>query len=219
MILSRVINTIAPNCCVICNKEGTIACIDCWRDHVQVRTPACFWCNKLGEYGKTCPNCYAKTKLSGATIAYRMHEYAQELIYELKYEHNKASAVFLASQIHTFYVPKGIDVVSFVPSVGVSQRRRGYNQAQLLAQAVARKLELPCKPTLLRTKHIDQIGLNRSHRIKAVQGNFLCRGNVVDKSILLIDDVITTGSTVSECAKVLKNSGAKKVWAMAVAKK
>ncbi|MDO4815326.1 MAG: ComF family protein [Bacillota bacterium] len=115
-----------------------------------------------------------------------------------------------------------IDVISWVPLSRKRLRKRGYNQAQLLAETVSDKLDIPCVPTL--KKIVDnpaQSGTKSSDaRKKNVKGVY-AYDSAIDlngKSVLLIDDVVTTGATLSECAKTLKDAGAIYIYCATVAR-
>ncbi len=148
-----------------------------------------------------------------------MSGYMQELIYQLKYYGSRDTARFLSHHITINSLPTKIDTITYVPATGKSLRRRGYNQAQILAREVSKHTKIPLQPILLRLHHTDQIGLGRIQRFESVKGNFIPRRNITGKNVLIVDDVITTGATLNECAKVLKASGAKSIWGLAVAKK
>ena len=219
-LLESLIQIIAPSSCSICNKEGNLLCRECVKEHIPARKPACFWCNALTPKGQTCNRCRGKTSLAGATIPFRYDDIIRNQIYTLKYDGNREVARLFAQYLSESIIPDKFDVVSFVPTTGTSQRKRGYNQAQCIAMEVSRITGLRLVNTLLRKSHIDQIGLNRAQRLSAVEDNFLPTShNISGKKILLVDDVITTGATIDECAKTLKQSGAKHVWALAIAKK
>ncbi len=219
MILSSIINIISPPKCLVCNKEGKVMCSECWQNTTALRKSACFLCNKLNDDGKTCSNCRRKSYLLGATIPYRLQDIVKESIYQLKYYSNVDMAKFLAEQIADFVPQIHFDCICFVPSTGKTQRKRGYNQSKLIAKQVSKVLHIPISQKLIRISHVDQIGLDRQQRFAVVADNFILQRACTNQNILLIDDVITTGATVNECTKVLKNAGAKKVWVLAVAKK
>lgn len=219
-LLESLIQVIAPSSCKICNTEGSLLCDTCFVSHVPTRKPACFWCNSLTNNGKTCTRCRRKVSLTGAIIPFRYDDVIRELIYALKYDGNREVARLFSTHLSSGIPSISFDIVSFVPTTGTSQRKRGYNQAQLIAREVSRITQLPLTNTLLRREHIDQIGLNRAQRLDAVKNNFIATSHNFDNQrILLIDDVITTGATIDECANTLKRSGAKQVWALAIAKK
>lgn len=217
--IEKVVNLISPYECMICGKQDHLVCEKCWQENVDTRVTTCFWCNSLSSGGRTCQKCRVKTSLSGAIVPYRFNGLVKECIYELKYYSNREMAKLLAN-----YVAQSVDVtqfdrISFVPAIGKHQRKRGYNQAQLLAKAISSKCSIPLVTTLARIEHVDQIGLNRSQRLDTIKNNFIPIGSYSDKSILLVDDVVTTGATLNECAKTLKEAGARRVWAVTVAKK
>lgn len=219
MIIEKLVSIISQNECLVCNRPGELVCQECWQNQFVMRQPACFMCNALSPNGQTCQLCRRKSCLNGVITNFRMSGYMKELIYQLKYYGHRETAIFLSQHISPNLANLKIDLVTYVPATGKSQRRRGYNQAQILAKEVAKSMNLPLQSTLLRLRHTDQIGLGRSQRFDSVKGNFLSRGNQIGKNILIIDDVITTGATLNECAKILKASGAKKIWGLAVAKK
>ncbi len=219
-LVESLIQIIAPSSCKVCNREGSVLCTDCMATHIPIRKPACFWCNSLTTRGQTCARCKLKTSLAGASIPFRYQETVRDLIYALKYDGNREVARIFASYLSTCVDTTKFDMVSFVPTTGASQRKRGYNQAQLIAAEISSITGLRLTNTLLRTKHIDQIGLNRAQRLAAVKNIFTTTSHTVEnKKILLVDDVITTGATIDECAAVLKQAGATQVWGLAIAKK
>lgn len=115
-----------------------------------------------------------------------------------------------------------IDVISWVPLSRKRLRKRGYNQAQLLAEVISDKLNIPCTATL--KKIVDnpaQSGTKSSgERQKNVKGVYALGSNtdLTEKAVLLIDDVVTTGATLSECAKTLKDAGALYIYCATIAR-
>lgn len=108
-----------------------------------------------------------------------------------------------------------IDLVTYIPMTAADQRARGYNQGELLARDLAKRLSLPLVPTLRKCYQTQpQKHLNAVERTGNVLGVFdVCQGAAIaDKTVLLVDDVITTGATVDECTKMLKLYGAKRVF-------
>jgi len=116
---------------------------------------------------------------------------------------------------------RGVDVIVPVPLHRRRRRERGYDQARVLAREIGRMTGLPVAPGLLRkTRNIvPQTSLERDDRRANVRGAYAAPrpGMVRGRVILLVDDVFTTGSTIGECAAVLKRSGAKAVRALTVA--
>lgn len=112
------------------------------------------------------------------------------------------------------------DAVVPVPMHRAKVRRRGYNQAELLARALARRIGVRCEPALLtKTRDLDaQSKLARDARATNVRGAFLASARVASRRILLVDDVCTTGATIRACASELGHAGAARVAAAVVAK-
>ena len=105
--------------------------------------------------------------------------------------------------------PVGADLVTFVPMHPRRRRRRGYNQAELLARGLAARMDLPCEAVLRRTRNArQQARLNRRQRLENLKGGFACDGTVAGRRVLLVDDVCTTGATLRVCAQALRAKGA-----------
>ncbi|MDP4038443.1 MAG: ComF family protein [bacterium] len=218
-MLQKIINLIVDKKCLICGLSGEMICEYCDRKIFTNRVQVCFLCNKLAGNGKTCTACKRKSKLSGVTIGYRLDGEIKKLIYQLKYFGRRDIARLLAKKLVEKIDVSSFDLITFVPSDGKRLRQRGYNQAKILARGIAGQTDLPLKETLLRVKHTPQVGAGRAKRLKLVENNFIPCAKVKNLKILIVDDVLTTGATINECAKVLKNEGAKNIWGLVVAKK
>lgn len=150
----------------------------------------------------------------------------KELIHRFKFKGQRSLAIPLSELLLAFAtthrLTEGIDVVVPVPLHPVRQRERGFNQSLLLSQRCAQPFRRPLLPrALLRTKPTaSQTQLPRAERLTNVRGAFRCPRprQVEEQRILLIDDVLTTGATVSECARTLKEAGATKVTACTLAR-
>jgi ComF family protein len=157
----------------------------------------------------------------------------RKALHELKYSGETRLAVPLGEAIARRWrqVAAGGDVLVPVPIHAERARRRGYDQAELIARAAARSLDLPCAPILQRTRAtIAQFDLDRRTRATNVHGAFQLRGRppmvhpaapakpLADRWVVLVDDVVTTGSTLSSCAMALLAGGAIGVSAITVAR-
>ncbi len=220
-MLQKIIEIIAPADCVACSVPGMSLCTECAQAKLVRKVSSCVFCNRLTPGGKTCNTCARKTALRGAYILWRYEDYAKELVRKLKYANDRSTAKVLAGYLAKAFDLSDYEVITAVASDGSSLRSRGYNQSELLAKSLAKRTGLPYSPALLRIKHEKQVRLNRTQRLKAVGGNFVCfkPAAAAGKRVLIVDDVITTGATMNECARVLKEAGAKTVWGLAVAKK
>ena len=98
---------------------------------------------------------------------------------------------------------------------------RGFNQSELLARYLSKRLDLPgCDALVRRLNTMNQVGLQREKRLSNLDGAFDCSDKeyILGKNIILVDDVVTTGATLNECAKVLKQFGAKKIVGVVLAR-
>lgn len=150
------------------------------------------------------------------------------LIHLLKYERvTPVSAPLgrmLAHAIGELVDGKAAPLVVPVPLHKTRRRSRGFNQSVLIAHAAVRqlpqRLEVLNGALVRQRDTISQVGLSREERIENVRDAFRVAqpSRVNGRDILLVDDVMTTGTTLSECARVLKQAGAKRVWAATVAR-
>ncbi|MEN8253075.1 MAG: ComF family protein [Patescibacteria group bacterium] len=215
-----------PKFCVSCDKMGSFLCKKCFL--------------KVKPYKqKTClPNRQVKLDLekSYLDMVYAAAFYEKPistLIHELKYKSVKDIGITCARMMkYLLNIPKA-DLISYVPLHKKRLRERGFNQAEVIAQELSKLTNIPYQKLLIRTKHNKpQSNISsREKRLSRMQDAFsplhsverdssprLARTRRVrPKSVILIDDVCTTGTTLNECAKILKVNGVKKVIGLVVA--
>jgi competence protein ComFC len=218
--LLRLINLIAPHECLKCGNEGKLICDNCLTSAVIAKAATCYRCNRLSSYGRTCAVCRRTSSVSGVTVASYYDGVVKELIQKIKFG-GAGDAAGLAARLLSPLLDAGqYDRVTAVPTTNRRYRQRGYNQAELIARAVATNLHLPYSNLLFRSGTVRQLGAVRQQRLRQLQGSFgvTSRSRIAGKRILLIDDVITTGATMTECAGALKAAGATRVWGAVLAK-
>jgi ComF family protein len=147
----------------------------------------------------------------------------RQALHHLKYRRDLGLGDALARSMQFFVTGLhwDLDMVIPVPLSRQRLRERGYNQISLVAYPLAMQLGQKYSPkSLLRVKHThSQVGLSREERIKNVSGAFAAdRAIVAGRSILLMDDVSTTGSTIVAASEALKAAGADKVYALTLAR-
>lgn len=217
---------IFPVHCVACRKEGEWFCTDCVQKiklNEKQFCPVC-WQESLG--GRTCISCAKKSSLDGllVTASYDRNPKLAQAVKTLKYKFSKNLAGNLAKiLISTMRKNNFSDKCVFVP-VPLHKKRerwRGFNQAGLLVQAIAKEIDFPVENLLLRVRNTpQQAKLNRQDRLKNIDSAFALHKDYSpkNKTIILVDDVSSTGATLTECAKVLKKNGAKEVWGLVLAR-
>ncbi len=153
----------------------------------------------------------------------------RELIHLLKYEQVETAASLLgrmlAEAIEKLNIAADRVLVLPVPLHRSKRRQRGFNQAELIARAAMKRcafegLEFTAG-VLERTRStVSQIGLTRAQRAENIRGAFRMQhlNRIKGRDVLLVDDVLTTGTTANECARVLRRAGAERVWVATVAR-
>ncbi len=152
------------------------------------------------------------------------NRFIKEMVYDFKFNGKsylyKPLAQIMVDSITELNLNQGIDYIYFVPSHIRKEAIRGYNQSELLAKYISGELDLELsKNNLIKYRHTkEQNKLNRSGRVSNLKDSFKIKRSeeIRGKSILLVDDIVTTGSTFIECAKVLKESGAKEITVLAL---
>ena len=217
--LEKVIALVAPHRCVKCGATGELLCGACLDELKIASRPACFACNKFSAFGRTCPTCRRKFALDGVTVGTYYDEPVREFIARVKYERSGSQIKLGTKLITAKLYEEDFDLVTWVPAAPTRARQRGYNQAELLAKSLARELRLPCARLLYRFNIGSQVGQSRTSRLKRVRNQFYSsQKELKGKRVLIVDDVLTTGATLGECARELKKAGAKNVWGATLAK-
>ena len=141
-------------------------------------------------------------------------------LHRLKFQEERALARPLGTLMAEAASSLGedFDGVTWVPMSPQKLRRRGYNQSELLAKAVAKELGLPAWDLLEQVRETDtQHSLTRAQRADNVRGAYRAKGATLGKRVLLVDDIVTTGATLRACAQGLYGAGAQKVCAVCAA--
>lgn len=213
-----------PRSCVLCGIKGVEnsgICPSClsW---LPVATTPCPQCGRSATAGRTCGTCQKNPPSFDEVVSGALFKTpVDHLVREFKF----SGKLYLTPILSTL-VLRNLDIEADRPDLIVPVplhasriRERGYNQSAELARYLSRTLEIPCinyavnriRPTLPQTK------LGEKQRRKNVRGAFALNQGVRKKHVVIVDDVMTTGSTVNEIARVLKRGGATKVsvWVIA----
>lgn len=223
MLVRGLISILAPRTCYGCNRPGTSLCLECLKRYVEPRQPHCFECQWGWRLGTTCLSCAPDVSLVGTVVATRYTGLVRTLMRRLKQSPDVRIAELFGKLLarRIMHIPVRPTLITFMPTSPGRYRERGYNPAELIARTVARELVLPCRPTLLRLTTKHQMGLDRMDRRSQIAGAFVMRGgaHVRGETIVIIDDVMTTGASLNEAARELTESGANWVWGAAVARR
>jgi ComF family protein len=212
-----------PLRCAGCGRAKQTWCHDCDRSLRRLTGHLCTQCGIPLQTRSVCRSC---SKNSLPLIARSYARYERPLIraiLQLKYRPNAKLASVMANWLVGLYSREKwkVDLVVPVPLGRDRLYQRGYNQAGLIAFALAKMLDLSYSDKALQrireTK--SQVGLDSTARMQNVRGAFQADGTIVNgKTILIVDDLFTTGATLSACALSLLESGANKVYGLTVSR-
>ena len=212
-----------PIYCAGCGREGGIICRYCADDLKQLSPPYCRVCAAPGVDG-VCRWCLEYPRgFESLRSPYRFEGPVREAIHALKYRGVRAASETLG-ELMTQHLKRNAvrnDTLVPVPLHPSRLRNRGYNQSALLARHVGRNLDLPVREdVLVRVRNAPpQVETRtRDERRTNVGGNFACDVDLSGLTVLLLDDIATTGSTLSECASALREAGASRVYALTLAR-
>ncbi|MDP3941311.1 MAG: ComF family protein [bacterium] len=220
-----------PKKCVNCGKFGDFVCPDCFI-YISFDVPLiCLVCNRQTYTGLTHDRCRGRYIIDGAFSSVVFGKVAKKLVYRLKYKPFLSSlCVFMVDLFYESLIQKEAfarvyddqSLLVPIPLHKTKYRQRGYNQAELLAKGLSVKLGVPVVSTLERVKKTQsQVSLDRKMRRENIAGAFVIAekaGEILrKKTIFLVDDVLTSGATLSEAASVLKRGGAGKVYGLTLA--
>ena len=219
--LSALIDLFYPQRCAGCEKRSRdLLCRTCFEALPEIWRPVCGRCGLPTAFETfVCEECKSVDfGFEGARAPLRYEGVGKEIVHALKYKGYTRLVDRLAAPLMVGALDgdRRFDAVVPVPLHRSRLRRRGFNQAELLARGVARKINAPVSDTLQVVRRTrDQVDLSASERRKNVAGAFSARTRVRGR-ILLIDDVFTTGATMNSCAEGLVRAGAKEVFALSL---
>jgi competence protein ComFC len=198
--------------------------------------PYCASCQRLGTF--LCGNCYDELEFRSIPVQLKLTEQhiasiivsvaysgpAPKLLYLMKYKSVKDVAVFFGQFLYdTTFFPE-VEVITSVPIHKKRQQERGFNQSEVMAKEFAKLAKIPYLPLLLKLKHTPPQAKTKTknHRLHNLDQAFTINPQVkhlkrLPQSVLILDDVCTTGTTLNQCAAVLKKLGVQDVYGLVVA--
>ncbi len=220
-----------PKFCLNCGVEGKYLCEDCLSIIDILESQFCPGCQKRVVDGKTCPSCKKFTKLDGLYFATSyQNKVIKKITENFKYDpfikEIKESLSVLITTHFQLCGKKELDFSDFylipVPLEIKRLKWRGFNQSEEIGKELIKFLKIPLLNDVLykMKKTLPQIELSAENRKENIKDAFLVKnkGRILGKKVLLIDDVYTTGATMNECARILREAGAREVWGVTVAR-
>ncbi|HVY67921.1 MAG TPA: ComF family protein [Patescibacteria group bacterium] len=227
-----VLDTLFPMTCLGCGREGSFLCSDCSALLPRVEYQRCIACQKPTPFGLTHPGCLSPQGADGLISCLDYHDPAvSKIIIRGKYYFlpgvyallGRLLAEYLKANYAGLLAGPSAFVLVPIPLAPARRRWRGFNQAEILCEALAAELSLPvCRALVRHRRTRTQKDLKREQRLANMAGAFSINHNlkpeILNRNLLLVDDVTTTGATLLEAAKVLKRNGAGQVFCLTVAR-
>lgn len=232
-VAKSLVNLLFPLHCASCKSpldpmDDAGVCEVCKRSIRRTPKPYCRSCGRTTDSAKDlCPDCARMHPYFDKAYSACLYEgVLKELVQQFKYRNKISLGASLAGLMIDFVnenrdVCDGIDIITFVPLERSRLRERTFNQSKVLAFNLARAFGIPLTDTLVKSKSTSrQNELPREKRLVNLKGAFQVKDgpDFEGKRILLVDDVMTTGATLSECAKVLSERGAALVRCLTLAR-
>lgn len=224
-IRGMALDLLFPRWCVGCGREGDFICSSCLKSLPRVVPPICPKCGMPQSHTNLCPTCLSwQAEIDGIRAPFRFDGVVRQAIHQLKYRNLRALAGLLARLLNDYLLANPIpgEVLIPVPLHPKRLRERGYNQSQLLARELGRLAGLPVADDCLFRQYYSLPQARTSsvaERRGNVAGAFACRHRRLEgNSVILIDDVATSGATLDACARALKQAGVASVWGLVLAR-
>jgi ComF family protein len=231
IFMNNFVDFFLPKFCLGCGGEGEFICKDCLKK-IKSAELCCPVCNKVNFSGQFCKKHQKGFAFQKLLFVSRFSGLSKEMVHAFKYQGIKDLSFVMAklmAQVLKKEIKKDDDLILVaVPLFFLKRLQRGFNQSEILAQKIGEILNLDYQKLVLRQRPTaSQTGFKKSERQKNMKDAFCLSqlGQVADlsgKTIVLVDDVYTTGSTINEVAKILKKKPAsrraKAIWALTFAK-
>lgn len=205
-----------PRQCAGCGVFDEDLCASCVTKF-ELSLFSCIFCGRENNDGRTCARCKNYFFLDGLCSSASYHDpLTQKIITAFKYRNHRAIAISLA-ELMRGSVPPGDNLLA-LPLAAARLRARGYNQAELLARELGKLTSLPLmnQSLFLKIRATPQQAKakSREKRFEQIKNAFALTDSsvIASKRVILVDDVATSGATLNEAARVLKNGGAFSVW-------
>ena len=209
--------------CLLCAASNArdILCETCASELARLEEPRCPRCAIPTEHGEVCGRCLTSPPHFDATLAaYRYDFPLDKLVQSFKYGQRLALGVYFGQQLAALGKRIVADLIIPLPLHPERLRARGFNQALEIARPVGKALSLPIDATSCRRMRNTpaQTRLAWRDRAKNVRGAFHCSSDFTGRRVILVDDVMTTGASLDECARTLKLHGAAEITLLVVAR-
>jgi ComF family protein len=221
MLPSFIVDFFFPLNCLGCDVEKTLLCESCLNTIPLSPIQRCPGCSIPSQNGVCCPRCALNWSLDGLYVmsVYSKESLLQTAIQFMKYKNGQSLCTRFGEWLSGSDLKFSKFMISPVPLHTSREKTRGYNQSFLIAHSLSRYTNAPLQKLLTRARSTPpQAQLSRKNRLTNLANAFEVTTMPSSSPILLIDDVCSTGATLNECARVLKENGASNVWGLVLAR-
>ena len=221
-VIKSTIAAIFPKFCVSCKNPGSLLCEQCLHKVQFIYDQCCPVCQHPSIGGLTHPRCKSPWGMDGLVSITYYRGPVRTLIRQLKYAGATVTSELIEQLIAEYQKHETITlppaIVTPIPLDRQTLKNRGFNQSEAVAHILSQQLGYPCVSNILQRQHklISQTKLSKDERRQNMQGAFSLIPDtsqaIKDCTIIVVDDVFTTGATLREPTKVLKRAGAAKVY-------
>ena len=223
LMLKYIVDFFFPKTCYYCEKEGRYICNECIRNYVQINwEPKCYVCGKACTAGLMHRECKEQGYIDGLIYFTVYDQKIKRIIKDVKYSFyfdilNELGEI-MSEYLKTYHFSDDL-ILTDVPLHKKKKRFRGFNQAEILARVIAKRSGFKYCKLLNRVENTtSQVKLSHEERENNLINAFQFIGKDIPDKIMIVDDVFTSGSTINQCAKVLKSNGSKEVYGYVFAK-
>jgi len=215
-----------PKFCLGCGFIGVYICSNCQKKLKRINKDQCLYCGKASFNGRTHPGCVRSRGIDGFISLFYYDNLLKKIIKNIKYRGVYGALKELLTLIDYETInkikktPIKNPMLQSIPLHPKREKERGFNQVDLIVELLGRTIGWPIGDFITRQKPTaPQAQINKKQdRQKNMSGAFSTKKPIMRHDFLLVDDVLTSGSTIKEAAKTLKNAGAEKIYVFTLAK-
>ena len=218
-MIDRVLDLVAPHICCSCGRENAILCENCYFDIIDEPYARCVGCLQPAGNTNICSGCRGTLGATDAWVVSERSGAVKELIDKYKFERVRSAADVISHLLHDrLPLLQRETIVCYIPDVPAHRRQRGYDHMQRVAVLFAKERGLKMLPLLSRRTFHSQRGLPRKQRLEIQKDAFIVPSLPSGRPVLLLDDIYTTGGTISAGVQALLAAGVSEVYCGIVAR-
>ncbi|MGB9707170.1 MAG: phosphoribosyltransferase family protein [Microgenomates group bacterium] len=221
---------IFPKFCLGCGAIGSYLCLNCRKKIKPANSNRCFYCKKLSYNGLTHAFCLKNLSIDGFFSVFYYNCFLKKIIKNIKYQLAKeiiyelleTTSPYLLNNLGFYKKLFTNAKIQPIPLAKERFNKRGFNQAQIIGKFFSHIFNLPLIDVLERKKSTPYLSQtkDKKERVLIMRGAFALKKNIIfkEKKIIIVDDILTTGATVKEAARVLKRNKVEKVYVFTLAR-